>query len=578
MKFSSATLSLLLLGATTAPTAEAFRNGNAPKPAEAVVKKPPMPFKWPIVGTLPDFLMWGGVDNMVGIYEDMYHDYGNAYATSLMGSDEFVVSDPRVMDQVLRKEGMFPVGSGEVVTMFTEYYEENEMDFAIRAVGRGPDWKEWRGELNPDFYVLWDTYLPVIAETCRKISAVAGKETTETKNLHVADFWTRAAFDMFYAVMNGESPETTNSEKAKPEDLEFVRAAKDAFAGVGALLTNPLEKVFESDLYKDFRFNMNQIVALGNKNALERLEAARTTKAAFEAEAAAKEQTDAGESSTSGCPVTAVKKAVGLGRNQPVPTDFANPSIMERLVNRDSLSTKQILETQAPLLMAGVDTTAYVMGWFYLNMASNPEVQARLAAELDAKLDGQDVTTKEQLDSLTYLKACFRESHRLTPPAPITAKTLAKDVTVVVPGDEKHDDSSYTIPGGTRISLNLKGWPMDPTLVEHPTQYMPERFLEDAVEARRGTPSAIALDHPYMSDPFGRGKRRCMGANVAVAEMSVLAARLLQDYTIELVDPNESLNSPTKSWKAKQKFMVIADPYPAMKLIPRNKNKKNEEQ
>jgi hypothetical protein len=383
---------------------------------------------------------------------------------------------------------------------------------------------------------------------------------------------------MFYAVMNGESPETTNTEKAKPEDLEFVRATKRAFDVTGALLTNPLEKVFESDLYKEFRTNMRQTVELANKNALERVESARTAKAAFEAKAA-KEQNDAGENgeSTSGCPVTAVKKAVGLGRNQPVPTDFVNPSMVERLVNRDVLSTKQILEAQAPLLMAGVDTTAYVMGWFYLNMASNPEVQARLAAELDAKLDGQDVTTKEQLDSLTYLKACFRESHRLTPPAPAGIKSLETDLTVVVPGDEKNDDSSYTIPGGTRISLNLRGWPLDPALVESPTQYMPERFLEDAVEARRGTPSAIALDHPYMSDPFGRGKRRCMGANVAVAEMSVLAARLLQDYTIELVDPNESLNSPTKSWKAKQKLMLIADPYPAMNLIPRNKNENTNE-
>ena len=33
------------------------------------VSDPPMPIKWPIVGTLPDFLARGGVDNLPGIYE-----------------------------------------------------------------------------------------------------------------------------------------------------------------------------------------------------------------------------------------------------------------------------------------------------------------------------------------------------------------------------------------------------------------------------------------------------------------------------------------------------------------------------
>ena len=34
-----------------------------------VVKEPPMPFKWPIVGTLPDFFARGGADRLQEIYE-----------------------------------------------------------------------------------------------------------------------------------------------------------------------------------------------------------------------------------------------------------------------------------------------------------------------------------------------------------------------------------------------------------------------------------------------------------------------------------------------------------------------------
>jgi len=232
-------------------------------------------------------------------------------------------------------------------------------------------------------------------------------------------------------------------------------------------------------------------------------------------------------------------------------------------VNRGALSLEQISEVQAPMLMAGVDTTAYVMGWFYLNMASNPEVQTKLARELKEKLNGADVTTVEQMESLTYLRQCFRESHRLTPPAPMSIKTLEEDVRLVT------DGKAYDVPAGQRISLNLRGYPLDPRYVEEPLAFVPERFDPAAVAARRGTAAALALDHPAMQDPFGRGKRRCLGANVAVAEMTVLAARLLQDWEISLADPREAAQNPARTWKPKLKLMLVADPYPEMTLVPR---------
>ena len=37
------------------------------------ITQPPSPIKWPIVGTLPDFMIRGGVDNLNGIYEVSVH-------------------------------------------------------------------------------------------------------------------------------------------------------------------------------------------------------------------------------------------------------------------------------------------------------------------------------------------------------------------------------------------------------------------------------------------------------------------------------------------------------------------------
>jgi len=220
--------------------------------------------------------------------------------------------------------------------------------------------------------------------------------------------------------------------------------------------------------------------------------------------------------------------------------------------------------------MAGVDTTAYVMSWLYLNLASNPDVQTKLAQELKQVLKGADVTTREQLDSLPYLRACIRESHRLTPPSPMSIKILEEDIDITVDsGSDQHLSRStdcgtvYRVKAGQRISLNLRGFPMDPKYVTNPKEYRPERFLPEAVASRRGTPSEI-IDHVSFADPFGRGKRRCLGANIAMAEIAILAARMIQDWEIVLSDPSKKGN-----WKPKQKLLLKADPYPAMKLASR---------
>ena len=140
---------------------------------------------------------------------------------------------------------------------------------------------------------------------------------------------------------------------------------------------------------------------------------------------------------------------------------------------------------------------------------------------------------------------------------PGLAKKLKDDIDVVI------DDKAYHAKAGTRISLNLRAFPMDPKYVDNPTIYEPERFLPDAIEKRKGTPSEV-VDHPSFADPFGRGKRRCLGSNIAISEINILTARLIQDYELSLVDPADVLK-----WKPKQKLMLKADPYPAMKLVPR---------
>jgi len=112
-------------------------------------------------------------------------------------------------------------------------------------------------------------------------------------------------------------------------------------------------------------------------------------------------------------------------------------------------------------------------------------------------------------------------------------KRLEEDIEVVV------DGAAYKVQAGQRIVLNLRAFPIDPIFVDNPTIYKPERNLKDAVKARKGTPSEI-IDHPSFGGPFGRRKRRCLGSNIAMAEMTVLSARMIRDW--ESTNGNQSKN------------------------------------
>ena len=457
---------------------------------------------------------------------------------SQMGAESLVLSDPRAYDSVLRAEGKFPIGGAENVDTFVNYYRENNITMGIKSTSHGPEWKEWRSQLDPDLYVAWKSYLPSIAKAANQISDVAMHEIT-TQEVKFVDFVSRSAFDMFYTVMYGKSPQTTNTAQANPQDIEFVKSAKTAFDLTGIMLTNPMEKVFQTDTFQKFNVNMDKVMEFGNEKALDYLRQVREEE--DESVGGGSDVVvDGEEEEGSKCPVQALKN----GSN----------SLLGRLVNKN-VPDDELGTLTGPMLMAGVDTTAYVMSWLYLNLASNPNVQTKLANELKAVLNGADVTTAEQMKSLPYLEACIRESHRLTPSSVVNAKKLEKDLDIVV------DGKTYRAKAGTQICLNLCAIPWDERYVDEPLEYRPERFLSDAIEARKGTPSEI-IDHPGFDDGFGRGKRRCLGANVAKAEIKILAARLIQDWEIALADP-------TQSWVRRQYLMLKADPYPDMKLTPR---------
>jgi len=121
------------------------------------------------------------------------------------------------------------------------------------------------------------------------------------------------------------------------------------------------------------------------------------------------------------------------------------------------------------------------------------------------------------------LHATIRESHRLTPAAPISITKENSLADIEIHGMSCPKDSLFT--------FDAYSMGVNPSIVENPTLFQPERFLEEAVQSRKGTPAEV-LDHPLLKSPFSHGSRKCPGARVATNEILIMVSQLVLDWKI----------------------------------------------
>lgn len=147
---------------------------------------------------------------------------------------------------------------------------------------------------------------------------------------------------------------------------------------------------------------------------------------------------------------------------------------------------------------------------------------------------------------LPYLRAVIRESHRITP---------ASATMVVRPAPCDLELDGYKVPEGTRVFFNIFSVQNDPRYVEDPSEFKPERWLAEAVEARKGTEAEV-IDDKLLATPFSFGARMCLGGRVADLELSVAIARLVRDWRI-------SLPKDQPDWINVQTLLTGPCPFPA---------------
>ena len=155
------------------------------------------------------------------------------------------------------------------------------------------------------------------------------------------------------------------------------------------------------------------------------------------------------------------------------------------------MSAQELRDELMTLLVAGHETTASALAFAFERLVRSPAALERLTGE-----PGDDA----------YLTATVQEVLRRRPVLPLAAPRLV--VSPIEVGEVRYEPGACLVPNAYLVHH-------DPEIYREPYAFRPERFLDRSP----GT---------YTWIPFGGGRRRCLGAAFATAEMKVVLRAVLE--------------------------------------------------
>ncbi|XXH02844.1 hypothetical protein Hte_009232 [Hypoxylon texense] len=205
--------------------------------------------------------------------------------------------------------------------------------------------------------------------------------------------------------------------------------------------------------------------------------------------------------------------------NKPEPAPGSPYDMVQTLVASDlppqEKTFPRLLSESRSVIMAGTETTATTLVCIASHLLRDPARLRTLRRELGeaerAKGGGSPLGYAD-LRALPYLAGVINEGLRLANPTPSRLPRVCEDRDLRY----KH----WVIPRGTTISTTTQDTHNDPRIFARPRAFLPERWADADPEARRRL-------HRHLQ-PWGRGARLCLGAELATIDAYLAVARLFR--------------------------------------------------
>jgi len=227
-------------------------------------------------------------------------------------------------------------------------------------------------------------------------------------------------------------------------------------------------------------------------------------------------------------------KASGISSEKPLclgPTgkESVYDSVLDNPVLPPSEKTLLRLEQEGALLaLAGTESPAKSLNIIFYHLLSNPKILSRLRNELNTVSEDASWT---ELEQLPYLSAILEEGNRLSFGVTARAARIAQEHLIYTPTSYSTFPSSksFTIPPGTPISITTLSAHTAESVFPDPFIFRPERWFESAGRERRKFQMA-----------FSKGGRKCLGIELARAELYLVTAALVKEFDFRLWQTDES--------------------------------------
>nr|G4XV71.2 RecName: Full=2-hydroxyisoflavanone synthase; Short=2HI synthase; AltName: Full=Cytochrome P450 93C2; AltName: Full=Isoflavonoid synthase [Glycyrrhiza uralensis] len=199
--------------------------------------------------------------------------------------------------------------------------------------------------------------------------------------------------------------------------------------------------------------------------------------------------------------------------------DFAEDETMEIKITKE-----QIKGLVVDFFSAGTDSTAVATEWALSELINNPRVLQKAREEVDAVVGKDRLVDEADVQNLPYIRSIVKETFRMHPPLPVVKRKCVQECEI----------DGYAIPEGALILFNVWAVGRDPKYWDRPTEFRPERFLENVGE---GDQAVDLRGQHFQLLPFGSGRRMCPGVNLATAGMATLLASVIQCFDLSVVGP-----------------------------------------
>ncbi|KAL4797260.1 cytochrome P450 [Aspergillus venezuelensis] len=204
--------------------------------------------------------------------------------------------------------------------------------------------------------------------------------------------------------------------------------------------------------------------------------------------------------------------------------DFMD-SMLRHRGEKNEITDRELEVNASVLIVAGSETTATLLSGATYWILRNPDVAARVTAEVRTVMKNEsDITFQKVTAQLPYMQACLDEALRMYPPVPSGLQRWTVVSTTI---------SGYDIPAGMKVSVHHYAAYTSPTNFYLPHSFIPDRWLPSAT---KDPSSPFYSDKREVLQPFSFGPRNCIGKNLAFTEMRVILARVLWNFDLELCE------------------------------------------